>query len=319
MTVQEQSVPAGAFVESARYLRSGNETVFAILTSPEIARSDIGIVLAHSGANNFSAHRNGVWTSLSRRLAQDGIPSLRFDFAGTGESTGEFALTLAGQPVSDVTAAMDALRAAGCRRLLVVGSCYGAVPSVVASAARGDVAGVIMLSPPLVVTDGQHEASLRERISAIVNRRTLRALATNGQYRRWFFTWFISVSAAKVRAMLGGLAKREPASSAPEQKTSVGSGRGLLLEKDLARLVTTGSHVEVVYGTHDGNLARVDGDPGASRAIRLLEGHRPTGLVRTVLDGPVHGLEDIGIQQQLTELVIRSAQGLTGRAQAVTQ
>ncbi len=111
------------------------------------------MVLAHSGANNFSAHRNGVWTSISRQLAREGIPSLRFDFAGTGESSGELVLGATGQPVTDVVAAMDGLRATGCRRLLIVGSCFGAIPSIAAAAGRGDVAGLILLSPPLVLPD----------------------------------------------------------------------------------------------------------------------------------------------------------------------
>jgi hypothetical protein len=214
---------------------------------------------------------------------------------------------------------MDALRAAGCRRLLVVGSCFGALPSVVASAVRDDVAGAILLSPPLVVADAEHEASLRARVGEIVNCRTLRAIATNSQYRRWFFAWFSSVATARMKAMAGRLTRRKPGvSTAPEPRATAIPARGLLLENELARLVTAGSHVEVVYGSHDVNLARVEDSRDGSRAIRLLRGHRPVGLAWTVLEGPVHGLEDIGIQQQLTELVIRCAADMMGSAHTIT-
>ena len=51
-------------LETALYLQSGDEAVFAIRTSPVVPETGIGVVLAHSGYNNLSAHRNGVWTSI---------------------------------------------------------------------------------------------------------------------------------------------------------------------------------------------------------------------------------------------------------------
>ena len=307
MSSQVKVASPDTFAETAMYLQSGTETVFAVRTSPVTSRADIGVVLAHSGANNFSAHRNGVWTSITRRLAREGVPSLRFDFAGTGESSGKFVLELAGQPVTDAAAAMDALRALGCRRLLVVGSCFGAVPSVVAGAARGDIAGMILLSPPLVPPGGGRMATLRERIGEVVNLPTLRIVATNREYRRWYVARHASLAKTKATIKLSRLATHTPPSSTPEPAAGTSPGRGLLLESELARLITNGSHVEVVFGTRDGNLARVEGDPDASRAIRLLQGGRPAGLAWTVFDGPVHGLEDAAIQEQVIQLVVRRA------------
>lgn len=313
MSSQVPVVSPDTFAETAMYLRSGSETVFAVRTSPVISRGDIGVVLAHSGANNFSAHRNGVWTSITRRLAREGIPSLRFDFAGTGESSGKFVLGLGGQPVTDVAAAMDALRALGCGRLLVVGSCFGALPSVVAGASREDVAGMILLSPPLVLPDGGRMASLRERIGEVVNLPTLRTVARNREYRRWFFARLVSLARTRVTVRLSRLATRAAPSLASEPSATISPGRGLLLESELARLITNGSHVELVFGSCDGNLARVGGDPEASRAIRLLQDGRSAGLAWTVFDGPVHGLEDAAIQEQVIRLVVRRACDLTAR------
>lgn len=313
MSAQAEVTAADLFPETAMYLRSGTETVFAVYTSPPTARTDVGVVLAHSGANNFTAHRNGVWTGISRRLAREGIPSLRFDFAGTGESSGEFVLGLTGQPVTDAMAAMDALRAAGCRRLLVVGSCFGAVPSVVAAATREDVAELILLGPPLVLAGAGTRVPLRERLREVVNGPTLRTVAVNRQYRRWYFARLAALARTRASVSLGRLASRTR-SSAPQTPAAASPGRGLVLESELARLITTGVRVEVVYGTLDGNLARVNGDPAASRAIQLLRDRRPAGLAWTVLDGSVHGLKDIAVQEELIQMVVQHARELDERA-----
>jgi len=304
---------ADTYLETARYLQSGTETLFAVYTSPVSARTDLGVLLVHSGPNNFSAHRNGVWTDISRRLACEGIPSLRFDFAGTGESSGEFVLRLDGQPVTDVTAAMDALRATGCRRLLIIGSCFGGIPSVVAGVARGDVAGMILVSPPLVMPGAGGMASFRERLGEVINRPALRAIATNREYRRWFLARFASLAWTRATIQLRRLASRTPASRTPEPSAGARPGRGMLIESELARLVMTGNHIELVYGTSDDNLVRIEGDAEASRSLRRLRDRRPAGLVWTVFDGAVHGLEDVALQEQLIRLILGRACDLTGR------
>jgi pimeloyl-ACP methyl ester carboxylesterase len=303
-------------LETARYLQSGTETVFAVYTSPASSPTDLGVLLAHSGPNNFSAHRNGVWTSISRRLQREGIPSLRFDFAGTGESSGEFVLRLDGQPAADVAAAMDALRATGCRRLLVVGSCFGGIPSVVAGVARRDVAGMILVSPPLVLPGAGGMASFRERLREVINGPTLRTVVTNGEYRRWFFGRLASLARTKATVRVSRLTSRTSASRTPEPSAAARPGPGMLIESELARLVMTGGHIEMVFGTSDDNLARIEGHAEASRALRRLRDRRPAGLVWTVFDGAVHGLEDVALQEQLIHLVVERACDLTGRPPA---
>lgn len=313
MSTPAQEASTDTFLETALYLQSGTETVFAVYTSPVSSPTDLGVLLVHSGPNNFSAHRNGVWTSISRRLAREGIPSLRFDFAGTGESSGEFVLRLDGQPVADATAAMDALRATGCRRLLVVGSCFGGIPGVVAGVTRGDVAGMILVSPPLVLPGAGGMASFWEKVREVINRPTLRTVATNREYRRWFFGRLASLAWTRATVQLSRLASRTPASRPAEPNAGIRVGRGLLIESELARLIMTGNHIEVVFGTSDDNLARIDADAEASRGLRQLRDRRPTGLVWTVFDGAVHGLEDVALQEQLIRLVVGLACDLTGR------
>lgn len=298
-----------AFIETPLYVQAGHESVFAVHTASASPSPDIGVILAHSGINNFSAHRNGVWARLARHLAREGISSLRFDFAGTGESSGKLVLGL-GQSVDDTTAAMNALRAAGVQRLLVVGSCFGSIPSVVAAADRDDVAGAILLSPPLVLADGGQVASFGERVREVLNGPTLRAIVTNHDYRRWFFArlWVLARTRAQVKfdSLTGRSRGRQPQPSARPIPA-----RGLLLQSELARLAAVGARVEVVFGTYDGNLTRIVDDEDAKRAVGLLQ-RGSAGLTWTVLDGPVHGMEEVAMQEQLIRLVVGRALELTG-------
>jgi hypothetical protein len=212
---------------------------------------------------------------------------------------------------------MDALRATGCRRLLVVGSCFGGIPSVVASAAREDVAGMILVSPPLVMPGAGGMASLRDRLGEVINRSTLRTIAMNREYRRWFFARFASLAWTRATVQLSRLASRTLASPTPEPSALPRPGRGVFIESELARLVMTGRHIEMVYGTWDDNLARIEDDAETSRALRRLRDHRPAGLKWTVFDGAVHGLEDVALQEQLIRLVLGRACDLTGQPPAV--
>lgn len=302
-----------AFLETALYLESGGESVFALHTSPIARRTDLGVVLAHSGANNFSAHRNGVWSSISRELAREGIASLRFDFAGTGESSGEFVPKADGHPAVDVSAALNALRARDCRRLLVVGSCFGGLPGVVASIDREDVAGLVLLSPPLVLPGASGSASRRDKIREVANRSTLRAVATDRDFRRWFFARLASLAKARAAPLVRRSSHNGSASAPQSAKLVLPSG--MLLEAELARLVAAGCYLEIVYGSHDENLGRVEQSSAATRATGLMR--REPNFVWTVLDGSVHGLEDIVVQEELIRLVVSRAVALSEPVEAL--
>ncbi len=152
--------------------------------------------------------------------------------------------------------------------------------------------------------------SMRDRISEVVNFPTLRTILTNSDYRRWFFARLISLLRTRMSVQARRLVRRSPPTPAVAPSVHTSAFGGLLMESELARLVTSETHVEVVYGTADGNLAQVAEDADASRAIALLRRRDPAGLGWTVLEGPVHGLEDVTVQEQLMRLVLQRARGL---------
>jgi pimeloyl-ACP methyl ester carboxylesterase len=107
---------------------------------------------AHTGFIFFNAgvvHRVGVHRTnvvIARALVAIGIPSIRFDLAGLGDSArADGKNSFAEQTVLDIQEAMDALTAAtGVRRFVLYGVCSGAVHSYSAALTDERVAGVAM-------------------------------------------------------------------------------------------------------------------------------------------------------------------------------
>lgn len=90
-------------------------------TPPIVALLTNSGVIPRSGPHRMNVH-------LARRLAAQGIPSVRFDMSGLGDSrrTGS-TLPVVEQWVADTRSVMDAAQARfGCARFMMVGFCSGA-------------------------------------------------------------------------------------------------------------------------------------------------------------------------------------------------
>lgn len=120
------------------------------------AAGRVGVVLCNAfGAEMLCAHAG--WRALAIALAAAGLPTLRFDYAGTGDSAGEDREPdRLGVWSGGINAAIDAFRqGAGVDRVIVVGLRLGATLAAGALAGRGDVAGFAALAP---VTSGRNHA-----------------------------------------------------------------------------------------------------------------------------------------------------------------
>lgn len=103
-------------------------------------RSERAVVMCHG----FTGSRLGGGSpELAGELARRGWASLAFDFAGCGDSEGDFAdITLSGQ-VADLTAAVDWCVAGGVRRLVTLGRSFGGSTVVCQAALDRRVDGVV--------------------------------------------------------------------------------------------------------------------------------------------------------------------------------
>jgi pimeloyl-ACP methyl ester carboxylesterase len=98
---------------------------------------------------NFGVtHRVGprrIQVKLARRLAQQGVASLRFDLSGLGDSqTSETSQSFEEQALGDLRLACDQIESRlGVRRVIVIGLCSGAAHGLQAALADPRIAGLL--------------------------------------------------------------------------------------------------------------------------------------------------------------------------------
>lgn len=134
------------FREEAIRIPAESAKLAATFISVEKPVRDTGIVFVHGwSGNRLGPH--GILAAIARRCGREGIPSLRFDFRGRGESEGD------GMNVSLVTMADDLVRAteffkkqSGVREIVLVGICSGGNVAVGALRRMRGIAGLVLLS-----------------------------------------------------------------------------------------------------------------------------------------------------------------------------
>lgn len=106
----------------------------------------IGLLVVVGGPQyRVGAHRQ--FLLLARRLASAGIPCLRFDVRGMGDSSGAAVDFLHSR--ADIEAAIAAFKARcpGLQGVVLWGLCDGAAAILLHAATRPDVAGLVLLNP----------------------------------------------------------------------------------------------------------------------------------------------------------------------------
>jgi pimeloyl-ACP methyl ester carboxylesterase len=128
-------------------LFGANSGLVGTLALPDAANEllDVGLLLFNAGViHRVGPHRINV--RIARQLAAHGVPSIRFDLAGHGDSarpSGNHSFEE--QAVIDIRSAMDALGAAAkVRRFAIFGFCSGAYYGYSAARADERVAGLLM-------------------------------------------------------------------------------------------------------------------------------------------------------------------------------
>lgn len=120
----------GDFTETP-LLFGPDQGIFGILCRPDHPARDLpALLLPTTGADPCSG-MSRMWTELARRLACQGVVSLRFDMTGVGESLGTLGTSLlAGMyhpdRIKDLKAAVDLLADRGFGDVKVVAYCAGA-------------------------------------------------------------------------------------------------------------------------------------------------------------------------------------------------
>lgn len=290
---------AGATDERAVYLPATGEHVFGVLTSPSGPANGVAVLLLHAGVQNMSSHRNGMWTTLCRELAGHGFMTFRMDFHGTGDSSGRLAdRNVSGQTGSDVDAAVTWLGAQGAQRLVIAGTCWGALVALAASARHPAISTALLVTPPLHLLESdtspdrgraQH-APVGEVVRVVLRPRVARLLLTDPRYRQW-----VRERARRRWALWRG---RHAASGRPAASPGAHVVDGLRRNR---------TDVRVLFGEQDRgyqSLLRSGGMPGL-RADDLFD------VVVTPV--PLHGMATLASQEAAHRQIVEWLTGSPDR------
>jgi len=145
--------------ESVCIIRYSSESMFGVLTepAPETDPSPYLVLLLNAGGVRHIGP-NRMWADVARRWAAAGIPSLRLDLCGIGESDGAHNLDIPDlyheQMIEQVESAMQAIRSRlGFHQFVMVGLCAGAFWGFHAALRSREVRAAILLNPRLLCWD----------------------------------------------------------------------------------------------------------------------------------------------------------------------
>jgi pimeloyl-ACP methyl ester carboxylesterase len=138
--------------------------LFGVLSEPAVAEStDLGAVLLNAGAIRRIGP-NRMWVELARSWAARGVPSLRLDLEGLGDSDGDdsrfadVAELYVPQLVDQVQTAIDVLEAQGiAQRFVLTGLCSGAYWAFHGALRDERVAAAFMINPRTLFWDASQE------------------------------------------------------------------------------------------------------------------------------------------------------------------
>lgn len=242
------------------FVPANGERLAGVVCAPSGEIEDLGVVLL-TGANYTRTHRNRMWVRAARELAERGVPSIRFDYHGVGDSTGRVVIELEVALDADANGAADLLKATtGVSRLAFVATCFGGRTAVAAAATRDDVVSTTMFPLPILVpAAAPTRAPLRRRIRQRLKRSDLGArLLRNPRVKRartqvaerreapplvvsprFRADTGLAATRGEVRFVMG-----EATKELPETRQLVDELRGRLTPEELARI-----EIEVVPGT----------------------------------------------------------------------
>lgn len=148
----ERAEMATASDEELVLLETGTASLFGVITRQRDRPSDFGVIVLSGGPKGTATiGRNRLYVRMCRTLAGAGVQAVRFDYHGTGESTGmlEEGISLRTPFDDDVSAVAEGLRARGVTRIVLVGTCFGSRTALAAAPSVPGLAGVALISPPL--------------------------------------------------------------------------------------------------------------------------------------------------------------------------
>ena len=163
MSYREQAIKLGA-----------RKSLVGILALPAAAAAAPTVVILNAGIIH-RAGPNRLHTTLARALASDGLPALRFDLAGIGDSENRAeALPPTDAALADIREVLDDLEASGrtSRGVILAGLCSGAFQALLHAEGDPRVVGIALIDLFLPKTKGfylRHYAARARNLESWLN------------------------------------------------------------------------------------------------------------------------------------------------------
>ncbi len=285
-----------------------DEHLFGVLTVPEGPPRGTGAVLLVGGSFIPGTNINRLSVRLARALAARGFHALRFDYLGVGESTGHIdAYRLNAPFISDLDGAVGVLRRVGLRRMVFIGTCFGA-RTLLATADRVPelVAAVLMSTPvqDLAMDDAVPLKVARERsvgelmrlavrpktLRGILSRRTLEATRMRRIYTR--------TAGLKARSILARLVGRRSANGDVEQGDAISPH----FVASFRSTVERGIPLLFLYGQDEASYEEFSA--ARRQSLRPVFERARAPLDVEALDGVLHGFSTLTVQRAALERTV---------------
>jgi len=138
-------------MQKAVEIESGNLRLRGMLHVPENIKDKVPIVIIFHGLFGNKMGPHFIFVKLSRLLERAGIASIRFDFAGSGESDGKFIDMTMGTELKDASNILNYVRTlefVDNDKIGIVGlSMGGAIASMLAGNRKSDVKTMCLWAP----------------------------------------------------------------------------------------------------------------------------------------------------------------------------
>ncbi len=227
MTAQQQALS----------FRCGEDTLFGILSLPERPASRGVLIVVGGPQYRAGSHRQ--FTLLARSLAGQGVPVLRFDYRGMGDSEG--AARDFTQVDADLRAAIDAFQASvpGLREIVLWGLCDAASAALCYAPQDQRVRALVLLNPWVRTSEGLARATLKHYYRDRLLQGALWHKILRGQFNFG--------AATRSLLALAGAARRRSASGA----TAAATAQASLPERMLAGLQAFGGPLLLILSGQD--------------------------------------------------------------------
>ena len=156
--------------------------LYGIVSLPALATTPLRGVLIVVGGPQYRAGSHRQFTLLARDLAAAGVPAMRFDYRGMGDSEGD--LRGFDDVGDDLRAAIDRffLEVPGMQEVVLWGLCDGASAAAMYAPQDARVAGLVLLNPWVRTEEGAARATIKHYYRARLFNARLWKKVASGQF-----------------------------------------------------------------------------------------------------------------------------------------